>query len=337
MVVLKKKARRRDGVMDSLEEKKLDSRRVHPELRAQFEATPPSVFTPERLPLLRGMMGTMMPGFGPAEDPDVVITNRMVPGAPGDPDVRVRVYEPKEKKEALPGVLYIHGGGFIVGTPEMTDISCIHLVKEVGCVVVSVDYRLAPETPYPGPMEDCYAALKWMADNANEMGLDLERLAVAGGSAGGGLTAGLALLARDRGYPKLAFQAPLYPMLDDRGITPSSREFTDRRLWNRQKNEFGWKAYLGDLYGRDDVPIYAAPARAADLSGLPPAYTFVGELDLFRDETTDFVTRLTQAGVTVEYHIYPGCTHGFDMNPLISVGRRAEADFLRAMKEALSK
>jgi acetyl esterase/lipase len=322
---------------EPIAEKKLDSRRVHPELRAQFEATPPSTFTLEGLPAMRAMMGAMMPGFGPVNDPDVVISNKMIPGAPGDPDVRVRVYEPKQKQEAVPGVLYIHGGGYIVGEPTMTDGSCVRLVKEVGCVVVSVDYRLAPETPYPGPLEDCYAALKWMADNAIELGLDLGRLAICGGSAGGGLTAGLALLARDRGYPKLAFQAPLYPMIDDRNITPSSYEFTDRRLWNRDKNEFGWRAYLGDLYGRDDVPIYAAPARAQDLSGLPPTYTFVGELDLFRDETTDYISRLAQAGVTVEYHIYPGCTHGFDMNPLIAVGRRAEADFLRAMKEALAK
>jgi acetyl esterase/lipase len=322
---------------ETIQETKLDSRRIHPELREQFEATPPSTFTLEGLPRLRGMMNSMMAGFGPVSDPDVLITNRTVPGAPGDPEVKVRIYEPREKKEALPGILYIHGGGYIVGDPEMTDGSCARLAKEVGCVVVSVDYRLAPETAYPGPLEDCYAALKWMADNAVELGVDTERLAVTGGSAGGGLTAGLALLARDRGYPKLAFQAPLYPMIDDRNITPSSYEFTDRRLWNREKNEFGWKAYLGDLYGSDDVPIYAAPARAQDLSGLPPTYTFVGELDLFRDETTDYVTRLSQAGVTVEYHIYPGCTHGFDMNPMISVGRRAEADYVRAMTEALAK
>jgi len=320
-----------------VEEKLLDPQRVHPELRQMFEATPPSSFTWEGLVQMREMMNGMMFGFAPPADPDVVITNRTVPGAPGDPEVRVRLYEPKEKKTPCPGIVYIHGGGYIVGTPETTDFSCVRLAKEIGCVVVSVDYRLAPETPYPGPLEDCYAALKWLADNAAELGVDTERLAITGGSAGGGLTAGLALLTRDRGYPKLKFQAPLYPMIDDRNITPSSYEFTDRRLWNREKNEFGWKAYLGDLYGKDDVPIYAAPARATDLSGLPPTYTFVGELDLFRDETTDYVTRLMQAGVSVEYHIYPGCTHGFDMNVMTEIGRRAEADYVRAMKEALTK
>ena len=274
---------------EPIAEKKLDSRRVHPELRAQFEATPPSTFTLEGLPAMRAMMGAMMPGFGPVNDPDVVISNKMIPGAPGDPDVRVRVYEPKQKQEAVPGVLYIHGGGYIVGEPTMTDGSCVRLVKEVGCVVVSVDYRLAPETPYPGPLEDCYAALKWMADNAIELGLDLGRLAICGGSAGGGLTAGLALLARDRGYPKLAFQAPLYPMIDDRNITPSSYEFTDRRLWNRDKNEFGWRAYRRPLRAGRRAHLRRAGPRAGPL-GAPADVHLRRELDLFRDETTDYIS-----------------------------------------------
>jgi acetyl esterase/lipase len=199
-----------------------------------------------------------------------------------------------------------------------------------------VDYRLSPETAYPGPLEDCYAALKWFSENATELGVDAGNIAIAGGSAGGGLTAGLALLSRDRGGPAIAFQAPLYPMIDDRNITPSSYEFTEPRFWSREKNEFGWEAYLGPLY-RGDVPYYAAPARAENLAGLPPTYTLVGELDLFRDETIDYCTRLMQAGVPVELHVYAGCYHGFDMFLNTAVGWRAEAEIIGVLKTALTK
>jgi acetyl esterase/lipase len=294
-------------------------------------------FTREGLKALRDMMNQMPLGGAVTQDPSISVTNRMIPGPPGDPEVRVRIYTPADKTTDRPGILYIHGGGYIVGTPETTDFSCIHMVQEIGCVVVSVDYRLAPETPYPGPLEDCYAALKWFADNAAELGVDKNRIAVAGGSAGGGLTAALCLLARDRKGPAIIFQAPLYPMIDDRNITPSSHEFLDSRFWNRAKNEFGWEAYLGPLYKGEDVPYYAAPARAADLSGLPPVYTCVGELDLFRDETIDYCSRLMQAGVSVELHVYPGCYHGFDMYLHTEVGRRAEQEIVQALKRALDK
>lgn len=313
----------------------IDMNRVHPELRGALAVMPGSNFTREGLPLLRDMMNQMMLGGG-LTDTSITIYNKMIPGAAGDPEVRVRIYEPGEKTHNRPGVLYIHGGGYIVGTPETTDFSCTHLVQEIGCTVVSVDYRLAPETPYPGPLEDCYAALLWLSSNATAFGIDASRLAVVGGSAGGGLTAALCLLARDRKGPAIAFQAPLYPMIDDRNSTPSSNEFTDSRFWNRAKNEFGWEMYLGALY-KGDVPIYAAPSRAADLSGLPPTYTCVGELDLFRDETIDYCTRLMQAGVAVELHIYPGCYHAFDMSVDTEIGQRAENEIVQAIKRGLSK
>jgi acetyl esterase/lipase len=283
------------------------------------------------------MMGAMSLG-GTISDPSVMITERTIPGVRvTDPEVRIRLYEPKQKAAGRPGILYIHGGGYIVGTAETTDFSCAHYVQEIDCVVVSVDYRLSPETPYPGPLEDCYAALRWFAENAEALGVDANNIAVAGGSAGGGLTAALCLMARDRKGPAIAFQAPLYPMIDDRNITPSSHEFTDERFWNRSKNEFGWEAYLGELYGSGKVPYWAAPARADDLSGLPPAYTCVGELDLFRDETVDYCTRLMQAGVAVELHIYPGCYHGFDMSLDTEIGRRAENEIVQALGRALKK
>ncbi|NLV50834.1 MAG: alpha/beta hydrolase [Clostridiales bacterium] len=312
----------------------VDINRVHPELRKGLSMMPAGVFTKEGLPTMRKAMGQMMIQAA-APDPSVNVYNKTVPGPEGSPDVRIRIYEPVVKSGKRPGILYIHGGGYIVGSPEMTDFTCIHMVQEIGCVVVSVDYRLSPETTYPGPLEDCYAALRWFASSAEETGVDADRIAVAGGSAGGGLAAALALLARDRKGPAIAFQAPLYPMLDDRNITPSSYEFTDKRFWNRTKNEFGWEMYLGELY-KGDVPEYAAPARAADLSGLPPTFTLVGELDLFRDETIEYCSRLLRAGVPVELHIYPGCYHGFDMNLNNEIGRRAENEIIQALKRALT-
>ena len=323
------------GVCD-MKETTIDTSRIHPELRETFNMMPGGNYTREALPQLRDMMNAMMMGGTAPADPSVSICEKLVPGAPGDPDVRVRIYTPVEKVSGRPGILYIHGGGYIVGTPETTDFSCIHLVQEIGCVVVSVDYRLAPETPYPGPLEDCYAALRWFADNAAALGVDAGNIAVAGGSAGGGLTAALCLLARDRKGPAIVFQAPLYPMIDDRNITPSSHEILDSRTWNRAKNEFGWEMYLGSLY-KGEVPIYAAPARASDLTGLPPTYTCIGELDLFRDETIDYCARLLRAGVPTELHIYPGCYHAFDMFLTTEIGRRAENEIVQALKRALTK
>ncbi|SHH64921.1 Acetyl esterase/lipase [Sporobacter termitidis DSM 10068] len=311
----------------------MDSR-VDPELRAMLSMMPREDFRKEDLNELRAGMAT---AFGPAVTnfPDCTVTDRRIPGPEGAAQVRVRLYDPAGPARNRPGVLYIHGGGYILGTPEMTDSSCAGIAAALGAVVASVDYRLAPEHPFPAPLEDCYAALAWFADNAPALDADRDNIAVVGGSAGGGLAAALALLARDRKGPRITFQAPLYPMLDDRNITPSSREFTDPRVWSRDKNIFAWESYLGPLYG-GDVPQYAAPARALNLAGLPPAYTFVGALDLFRDETTDYVTRLLQAGVPTEFHIYPGCFHGFDMFPT-EIGRRAAAGLIDALKRALVK
>lgn len=312
-----------------------DINRVHPELRSTLALMPDGDFTRESLKALRDSMGNMIFQSLPS-DPSVNIYDRMIPGPENSPDVRVRIYEPAGKQQLKPAILYIHGGGYILGNPETTDFACYRMVKEIDCFVASVDYRLAPDTPYPGPLEDCYSALVWLKNNAKELNVNSERIAVAGGSAGGGLTAALCLLARDRKGPSICFQAPLYPMIDDRNITPSSYEFTDGRLWNRAKNEFGWEMYLGSLY-KGEVPIYAAPARAEDLSGLPPTYTLVGELDLFRDETIDYCARLLQAGVPTELHIYPGCYHGFDMSLTTDIGRRAEGEIIDALKRALRK
>ena len=310
--------------------------RVHPDLRGLLSTMPQEDFTREALPVIRKASGAP---FGPVSVPDdnVTIRDEFIPGPEGAPDIRVRIYTAGVQKRDCPGVLYIHGGGYILGTPEMTDGGCRKLASEIGCAVVSVDYRLAPEYPYPAPLEDCYAALVWFSEHAAQLGVDKRRIAVTGASAGGGLTAGLSLLARDRAGPAIAFQAPLCPMLDDTNTTPSSFEFTDKRMWSRAKNLFGWQMYLGGLYG-NDVPAYAAAARARDFSGLPPTYTYVGELDLFRDETTEYVSKLLQAGVPTEYHIYPGCFHAFDMfTEIAEISRRAQEEYLLVMKNALTR
>jgi acetyl esterase/lipase len=242
-------------------------------------------------------------------NPDVGTQDRTVPGRDGEPDVGVRVYRPVGATGALPGIYYIHGGGMVLGTVAGEDGLAAMLCHQVGAVVVSVEYRLAPEHPHPAPVEDCYTGLLWTAKNAAELGIDPARLAIYGGSAGGGLALGTALLARDRGGPALAFMMPIYPMIDDTNSTPSSHEITDVGVWDRSANIEAWAWYLG---GRA-ADQYAAPARAADVSGLPPAFVDVGTVDLFRDEDIAFAQRLIQAGVPTELHVHPGSYHGSEV------------------------
>lgn len=230
----------------------------------------------------------------------------------GDPDIVVRVHRPVGATGALPCFYSIHGGGYVIGSYAMDDARLDSWCQEFQCVGVSVEYRLAPETPYPGPLEDCYRGLKWVHDNHEMLGVDPVRIGIGGTSAGGGLAASLALLARDRGEVPVSFQLLDCPMLDDRQITPSSQG-EGLAIWPRESNTFGWQSYLGDLYGTDDVPIYAAPARATDLSGLPPAFVCVGNVDGFRDEDIDYAMRLNQAGVPTELHVHPGAPHGAEL------------------------
>ncbi|MFD9424091.1 MULTISPECIES: alpha/beta hydrolase [unclassified Streptomyces] len=262
-----------------------------------------------------------------------------VPGPAGGPDVAVRVYRPAGTKGTglLPGILYIHGGGMITGSVRTDHRQVLPLVEALDSVVVSVEYRLAPEHPDPAPVEDCYAALLWMSGEAAALGIDPGRLALFGGSAGGGLAAGVSLLARDRGTPPLAFQMLPYPMLDDRNTTPSSHEITDIGIWDRAANLQGWQALLGDRAGTDRVSPYAAPARTDDLSGLPPTYLDVGELDLFRDENIAYAHRLMQAGVPVELHVYPGGIHAGELlAPDAELSTRITDYRMSALRRALN-
>ena len=214
----------------------------------------------------------------------------------------------------------------------------ICFAKEVGAVVVAVDYRLAPENKYPASLNDCYTALVYLFKNADKLGVDKERIAVAGASAGGGLCAATALMARDKGEYKLAFQMPLYPMIDDRFQTPASQENIDLRVWNNVANKYAWHAYIGDLAGTDEVSYYMASARAKDLTGLPPAYSCVGNLDPFRDDTINYMARLAQAGVPAELHVYPGAYHAFEViAPDTQYAKDVVNEYVKILNKALNK
>ncbi|MDW7982184.1 MAG: alpha/beta hydrolase [Thermomicrobium sp.] len=316
--------------------------RLDPELAAVLAAFPEELlldlrdipFARQRMAILREALASHMPPL-PA---DVAVTDEFAPNRVDRTVVRVRLYRPIDVPSPLPVLLWIHGGGYVMGTPEMNDPQCAEFARALPALVASVDYRLAPEFPYPAPLEDCYAALCWVWERATELGADPGRIAIAGASAGGGLAAGLALLARDRGEIPVRFQLLIYPMLDDRNQTPSSYEITDRRLiWTREWNLLGWRAYLGREPGSPDVPAYAAPARAADLRGLPQAYILVGTADLFRDEDIVYAQRLMQAGVLTELHVFAGAFHGFDaFAPTAWVSQRANAEVLTVLRRALT-
>jgi acetyl esterase len=267
----------------------------------------------------------------------LAIDDRTVPGWEGEPDVPVRVYRPARSAagERGPGILMIHGGGFIIGSVEAEHAGAALTAIDTGAVVVSVEYRLAPEHPYPAGLHDCYAALSYLNAEADALGVDPERVAVIGASAGGGLAAATALLARDRGGPPICFQLLAIPELDDRLETESMRLFVDSPMWSRPKAVQSWEAYLGPLSGADDVPAYAAPARATDLSRLPPAYVSTAENDPLRDEGITYAQRLLQAGVSVELHQFPGTFHGSALVTSAAVSKRAQRESALVLRRAL--
>ena len=290
--------------------------------------------TPAKIQEVREARGELFER-APANREDVTKQDRTVPGREGDPEVPIRIYRPREETAELrPAVFEIHGGGFLMGDIEMMDPWSENVAGELSAVVVSVEYRLAPEDPFPAGVEDCYAALSWLAANAGELGVDPERIAIAGQSAGGGLAAGTALLARDRGGPSLCFQLLEIPELDDRLETPSMQQFTDTPLWNRPNAVWSWKHYLGADH-EGEVSHYAAPARAKDLAGLPPAYVSTMEFDPLRDEGILYAMRMLEAGVSVELHSYPGTFHGSALVANAEVSRRGAREALDALRRRL--
>ncbi|MEU4386419.1 alpha/beta hydrolase [Promicromonospora sp. NPDC023805] len=286
----------------------------------------PATFTPEMIPMLR----QGMPGFdvgvndllaeAGVERRDVTIA-----GHEGD-EIEVSVLRREGRTGVGPGIYHTHGGGMIFGGRFLGVEQMLEWIIDLDAVVVTVEYRVAPEFPDPYPVRDCYAGLVWTAEHAEELGIDPERLIIAGGSAGGGLAAGLALIARDEDGPALAGQLLICPMLDDRDQTVSTRQIDGIGVWDRGSNVTGWSALLGDRRGTDDVSIYAAPARATDLSGLPPAFIDCGSAEVFRDEDVAYATALWAAGVQAELHVWAGGFHGFDMTaPHSALARAARA------------
>jgi len=286
----------------------------------------------ERRALLAAVLAASAEGM-PANN-NVVTADHDIPGPAGAPDTRVRVYRPAEVEGVLPGIVYIHGGGMSTGTIDGEDAIAAMYCEQLQCVVVSLEYRLTPENPYPAQIEDCYAGLTWADQEADEIGLDRDRIAVYGGSAGGNLAIAMALLARDRGTPKVSFCMALYPMVDDTNTFPSTNEVTDIGVWDRGTSVEAWQWYLGG----QAADGYAAPLRNPDLSGFPPTYLDVGEVDLVRDETIAFASRLLHAGVPVELHVSPGSYHASEIfSPGVELSDRIWALRMGALSRAFGQ
>ena len=307
---------------------------VDPDLLPLLDQLPQVDLTVELLPLVRAS------DFPLPSDPDidrkVSLDQVRVPGPPGATEVELMIYRPVGARRTLPGLLHIHGGGYVAGSARSAEPVCRPLAGDLDCVLVSVDYRLAPETRFPGAIEDCYAALQWVFANAAALGIDANCIGVTGESAGGGLAAALALLARDRGEVQLAFQHLIYPMLDDRTCAHTDpHPYTGEFVWTRQNNAFGWQSLLGVAPGAEGVSPYAAAARAEDLSRLPPTYLSTAALDLFLEENLEYARRLMRAGVPVELHVFPGAYHGFDFFAQAPVSLEARRVAVAALRRAL--
>ncbi|MGK5639099.1 alpha/beta hydrolase [Streptomyces sp. URMC 126] len=327
-----------------------------PELAAALAGLPEDAkapITPENLPARKERDAATRPRPTVQElraDGLFEVSERNVPGPPGGPDVTLVCARPAGSPERsgpagplppppLPLLYYLHGGGLIMGNAwSVLPRILREWVLPLGMAVVSVEYRLAPEARYPEPLEDCYAGLVWATEHADELGIDADRVVIGGKSAGGGLAAALALLARDRGGPRPLGQLLLCPMLDDRADTFSSHQMPVPGVWERTSNATAWRAFLGDRYGAEDLPPYAAAGRATDLSGLPPAYIDVGSAEMFRDECVAYANALWRDGGQAELHVWPGAYHGFDgLVPEAAISRDARAARTRWLRRLLDQ
>jgi acetyl esterase/lipase len=284
---------------------------LDPELERFLAQLPIVGLNAETLPVLRGLAALKVEDL-PLGD-KIAHAEYTIPGPGGDITASVFTPTNPSSSEPMPCLYWIHGGGMVQGNRLSFLGDALDLVIENNAVFVTVDYRLAPEHPDPAPIEDCYAGLVWTRDHASQLGIDTGKIMVIGGSAGGGLAAGLALLCRDRKGPKLCAQCLVYPMIDDKNDTLSCRQFKNAAIWTASDNDFGWTSLLGDRKGGNDVSIYAAPARAQDLSGLPPAFIDVASTEIFRDEDVAYAQKLWASGVECELHVWPGGFHGFDV------------------------
>jgi acetyl esterase/lipase len=289
---------------------KRDMSDVHPELRPIAGMIPKFSFSSKNLKILRSLDHLQWVRKAPK---DIFIENIFIPCPDHQTLIRLRIYRSKSIASSAPALIWLHGGGYIFGKPEQDDSCCIQYTRELGIVIVSVDYRYAPEHPFPAPLEDAYSALKWVGSHFDELGIDANRIAIGGASAGGGLAAALVQLVYDRAEISPIFQLLVYPMLDDRTCLCSEIIGYNSMVWTQASNRFGWESYLDQAYGAAELPAYSVPARRENLTGLPPAWIGVGTLDLFHDEDVAYARRLEEQGVACELVVIPGAFHGFDL------------------------
>lgn len=304
---------------------------VHPELRQQWERFPRLGFNRWNVRLFQWLM-RLMPT--PKVPDDLRVEQRYVPSRDQKHQIRLRIYKPKTSMSAAPVLVWMHGGGLIIGSPQQNDVSMFQIVHELGIVIVSVDYRLAPHHRFPVPLDDCYDALEWVHAHADALGIDPKRIAIGGESAGGGLAASLVQLAHDRGKIQPVFQLLIYPMLDDRSAIRADISDADLLTWTQQSNRFGWESYLDQACGSESLPPYAVPSRREELKDFPPTWIGVGTLDLFYDEDVAYAQKLQRDGVDCELEVITGAFHGFDQ---FTHGLSIVQAFRRSQIEALRK
>ncbi len=305
--------------------------KIHPELQKVAKTSPKFNFNQKNLWFMRFLMSLMPKAKIPM---DVFIKNIFCLGEADTTKIRLRVYTKKSLTAPSPVLIWMHGGGYIVGKPEQDDGCCSQYVQELGITVISIDYRCAPEHPFPAGLDDAYAALTWVVANAHELGIDPNRIAIGGASAGGGLAAALAQLVLDRQEFKFVFQLLVYPMLDDKTVLRSDIDDSQNVTWTQKSNQFGWESYLGVPCGTQEIPEYAVPARRQDLKNLPPAWIGVGSLDVFHDEDIVYTKRLQASGVECQLEVIEGAFHGFDV---FDARIRIVQEFRKSQILALSK
>jgi acetyl esterase/lipase len=307
----------------------------HPDLQKSARFIPRFTWSPALVRLINLL--TRLRGVPrPPQVDGLTIEDVLLPGKGAAGTLRVRLYRPRTAATTVPAMLWMHGGGFLFGKPEFDEPGNIETARELGILIAAVDYRLAPQYPFPAPLDDCHAALSWLHGNAAALKVDPARIAIGGSSAGGGLAAGLALKARDEGAVPVAFQLLLYPMLDDCTVLRTDLADNNLRLWDTASNRYGWTSYLGAPPGGATVSPYAAPARAANLTGLPPAWLGVGTYDLFLDEDRAYAQRLNAAGTPCEVREVEAAYHGFDaVSRNAPVSQAFRASYVAALKRAL--
>ena len=307
--------------------------KIHPELRQVANKSPKFLFSHKNLWLIKWVIN-LTPA--PKIPEDILVENIFVTGQDDRTKIRLRIYKLKSITTPTPVLIWLHGGGYVMGKPEMDDLRCAQYVRELGIRIVSVDYRYAPKHPFPIGLEDSYSALKWVDAHSQQLGIDAKRIAIGGASAGGGLAAALVQLAYDRQEIKPVFQLLVYPMLDDRTVLRADVDDSNNFTWTQESNRFGWESYLGKKCGAEEVPAFSVPARREDLSGLPPAWIGVGTLDVFHNEDVAYAQKLKKCGVECKIHIAPDAFHGFDVfDPKLSIVQEFRKSQISALKKYL--